>query len=1737
MSNFPQSFDDDVSLPVINDNLTELGGDAINALRDAVVNIEMNIGLGAAGTTPSIAARLGLLINPDGTPNASTITSLGLVTLPITQDQIANNAGIPESKLQLNFPTLTLYNYIRDLSKDVNLALGWISVTGSKLEPHLIGAIYRHQMSDIDVSENPAQYLDNVFRTQRNNTNSYTLVNDINNELLAHQWADGSPFGTPQNITTNDGSTYPSYYSHVASAIFLDTSSFVTISQTADNLQLFADFIDNSSIFLLGTRIQNLYANGISRVSTSSSLLIDGYGQAVVPVTPVITFLNGMGNSSSPVDDINDGDDIVQFMPTNTSNNVFASQFAAVNVGDIIRVNYGAVEVAFIVQEKRYNQNGGNAVYIIRINGKNLAYNATTATARIDRSLINTNKYGVLAMAPAFIPGVPVGNPPGEPSLIIGNPRGAQALGNGFDASQLNSTHYLLYLGLYPNGIPADGYSILPAIDITGNAGATPGSYTLDSVVQTANLAFRQPGFNYRFIAFEYQGNFGIMLADPYNNASFSIFNGVVNSVGGYDPTATTIAFPNNVVDVFTDGYAAAVDPLGFGLGGANIASPPYQSSYTVGSASLPTQLFVPLKRNNYYVNGVEKEEMAPDGYQVTDTYGDGYWVATIDGYNIVPGVRIEKTYSIPYDLSTTQLKVGKTIVIQSLGTGTFPLDFGRFIIEDINFNCCPNSTTTITVYDSVHAQGMSPVPGTLLSGQVAIYFSSDSVSFNAESATDFSAVNFPFKRHFEVYIDQNAHTFTHERGRMNVSGSNQLINPPSVGGITLASTPSLSYFDLVAISPKLRGYPFGNGVTKITLNILSYNNVTGVYSGQLCSSLGNNLGPLTTGKQGEITRFYDETNIDYIDINLNSTVAISSFANQQIDIQLFPSLALDQQIMILGSCQLNDATEILNYLTDRRQFGNVSEAQLTTSALDYIAAPTRLLQENGIIRGFDVVSSPTGAAPFSSEIVMSGGVAVVNGNIVQVNNRTINVPVVYEVIGASHTINNTITWFICINQDGEYEFIACTDFNPNSAPIYLANNLDENRIFYVANPNSNLSSYYPVRATYLADLVQNQRDVVLVGMITSTVTLQGSVYAITIATPTINIDARRFVANGYGGLTDPFVLGPQGSFRNFTSLTNWLTQLANSNSTLDGYNDVGQTVKVVGNTTVSSTYTLDYLSQVTFEGMGGSITITNDFPPDYPTAGIGFALGSNVAFKNVTVDYLYDPVANSDGYYSDGYVSNPLKAAFYASAGDGYGELAIPGRLQNITFDNCLFTSPNQNRFAFLGFNLVSSLSTMQNIRIVNNKFQTTFDGDDRLAVVTFVGPTVQSLPTVDAPNGPLLNNCLIDNNLCNKNQLILISAPYGSGGGPSPGGTGFAVLAASTITNVGSTVITGDLGLYPGTSVTGFTFSSPPGPGTVTGAVHIADSTALAAKTAFTAQYNAAQALPGAVTIPTNLNGQTLTPGVYSSLSGTFSNNGILTLNGAGNYTFQMASILVTSDSSSVVLTGGATAAQVIWAVGSSATLGATSGSSLEGSVLALASITVNGATVNGRLFAETGAITFPGVASTVTVPAAGPASSSPVSELIATSNLKITGNTCGAINVLVKRNITVQIFDDVYNFMQASGTIISGNTCPFIYSGYANGNICDGAGLRPFQNGILPTNATPPIYTGYMLISNNVCSYIQTGRQVSYEDILEGTSPLIIVNNQLQAYPNINYLTPYYDGQTTQLIAILVDEVSVV
>jgi len=207
------------------------------------------------------------------------------------------------------------------------------------------------------------------------------------------------------------------------------------------------------------------------------------------------------------------------------------------------------------------------------------------------------------------------------------------------------------------------------------------------------------------------------------------------------------------------------------------------------------------------------------------------------------------------------------------------------------------------------------------------------------------------------------------------------------------------------------------------------------------------------------------------------------------------------------------------------------------------------------------------------------------------------------------------------------------------------------------------------------------------------------------------------------------------------------------------------------------------------------------------------------------------------------------------------------------------------------------------------------------------------------------------------------------------------FSVLGASTVTNTGSTVIYGNLGLYDltqtaGVSVTGFAvpvlpnmvFEGPrstgliAGPGVVNGSIHIDSPAAALAQADAVIAYNAlATMTPNSVLSLTSyeLGGQTLGAGVYK-IGSSAAITGILTLDFTLNsnkaFVFQIGSTLDTAATNSMINVIGATAESgIYWQVGSSATLGTYT--TFAGNIIALASDTVNtGATVCGRVWALT-------------------------------------------------------------------------------------------------------------------------------------------------------------------------------------
>jgi hypothetical protein len=182
------------------------------------------------------------------------------------------------------------------------------------------------------------------------------------------------------------------------------------------------------------------------------------------------------------------------------------------------------------------------------------------------------------------------------------------------------------------------------------------------------------------------------------------------------------------------------------------------------------------------------------------------------------------------------------------------------------------------------------------------------------------------------------------------------------------------------------------------------------------------------------------------------------------------------------------------------------------------------------------------------------------------------------------------------------------------------------------------------------------------------------------------------------------------------------------------------------------------------------------------------------------------------------------------------------------------------------------------------------------------------------------------------------------------------FAVLAGSTVTNTGATTMFGDLGLSPGSSVTG----AP----TVLGQTHVDDAVAIGAKNDLTTAYNDAASRPSNGSAGTDLAGQTFLSGVRTASSSLLLSSGSVTLDAQGDpnavFIFQIGSTLTTGSSTSVQLVNGAQACNVFWQVGSSATLG--TGTRFVGTIMASASITATtAATIHGRLLAQTAAVTM--------------------------------------------------------------------------------------------------------------------------------------------------------------------------------
>jgi hypothetical protein len=1295
---FPLAVDDDSNIPRVDDNLSDIGGDAINALRSATFAIEKAIGVVPNGTKNSLTDRLAVSLNDNGTIKASALTSIGLVTLPITNVQVGSNAGISESKLSLTHTTSDLYTLIQANSTLINSVSAFLTITSSNLIGHVAGASLkqdgtsnRHVASHIDLNTSPVDardisYVwgglldkDGVIRAA---TTVAAALLSINNDLTGHE---NSISGA-----------------HVASAVSVITDNFQEIPSNVTDVQKLADYLDDNEITKIGEHRATQHSNGIPTVARSQSLISpDGYREVVVPPTSATTYLV-RSPSVSPVDSISNGDDVIKFVP-NDAGFVFDSQFKSVMVGDTIRVNYGnGVEAAFLIDSIRYVP---GSEWVVRINGTNL-YDSLDgyALARIDRSRYDSNTSGVLAVAAAnATPSASFGNI--LSGLIVGDARAAGALGLGFDSGQLDATHYNLWLELYPTGNPSDRVVAMPSIDVTGNAGITPGNYTLNSIVSATNNALRQIGYNLRFMAYQYNGEFGIKLTDAIGSAGFAIIKGT-NSSG----TLAVGSYTNNVISEVGDSY----DALGFGILGSNQASPAYQSSFLDATAAqLPTIVLTPLKNRSFVVNGQKRDTFAPT-YLATK---DGYWDGYISARTAVGIFTVETTYHIPLDLKAAGLKPGRTITIEPSVAVTdasfFDVDYGRFIIKSVYFPAiCPGvpQSTEITVINGLHGFGSGFGFSSSPSLPVRVHFGYDSVGFDNESILDQSPTAIPYRRHHEVYVSQDGKTFSHERGRLPIQTEDA---QPS----WLATTK----FHIKEISPKLRGYRDASATQYnkyIRLYVLSYNSTSGEFDGYLGQRFTSanvnitNVGPVVRGRKNVTTRFYDETNVDYIDFEFSETASpgtsvLTTAAARFVDIEVFPSLRLDEEIMLLATAEVNwspqTGNDTVQWVADKRSFGSISEEDLTDTTLLAVSAGDRYLHQNGVIRGLNLDTISTVAN--SGEIFFKGGVALVNGRIVPCNNTSVTIPKVYP---NGTALPQSLTWAICVNERGNLQSVLLTTTKQQSFVTIGAGN-------------------YLVPSCTFQELIDVRKELTVL-----------ATASVTVASLTINsvTDVRRIVLNGTGAMPLTWAGDNQQSanFQSFAALKNWIVQ----------YGSVKNRVKVMGDVPITTTIDLTgFAKEVLIDGSEGSFTVT---------ANKGVLVGSNVTLDSCTFSYLASGLS-----FVAGDEINSGNGCIFGAAGTN---------ISNLTIKNCTFTYASAGqRPPFINLEM-NKAQVNDKIKILDNTFtDITPSNENQAAVAIF------SLNAGAGTDPAVLSNSILSRNVCSHKQGIYVTVIKGAAGPELPG------------------------------------------------------------------------------------------------------------------------------------------------------------------------------------------------------------------------------------------------------------------------------------------------------------------------------------------------------------------------------
>ena len=262
-SKYPTQLDTSIEIPVVRDNILEIGSDALNSIRSAIFQIERTLGInpqGAVGNT--VADRLNKVVDGNGNILKEALSRANIVSGPISDSDISKTAAISETKLNLNFPTQLLQDEISYINSQIDKVIALVDEINITLSAHINPfAINRHPATAISVEGVDVIPSDEGTRLLVDGSVQSTF------ELLynAHINYTGSAISDENN-------------SHLANQIFFDTSGSISSMTDADDVQ---EVVEDLAASMLNFEINHqdlFHSNGILRFGRSEDSASSGDG-------------------------------------------------------------------------------------------------------------------------------------------------------------------------------------------------------------------------------------------------------------------------------------------------------------------------------------------------------------------------------------------------------------------------------------------------------------------------------------------------------------------------------------------------------------------------------------------------------------------------------------------------------------------------------------------------------------------------------------------------------------------------------------------------------------------------------------------------------------------------------------------------------------------------------------------------------------------------------------------------------------------------------------------------------------------------------------------------------------------------------------------------------------------------------------------------------------------------------------------------------------------------------------------------------------------------------------------------------------------------------------------------------------------------------------------------------------------------------------------------------------------